>query len=75
MAHDRVPLYASPEGLGQAFAFEIQKAAYDAPSLRTTIDGLYDTARGAGTTTTWVLSNHDVCRLFQPVGTAGMLTY
>ena len=60
MAHDRVPLYASPEGLGQAFAFEIQKEAYDAESMRKTIDDLYYTARKAGSTTTWVLSNHDV---------------
>lgn len=60
VSHDRVPLYASPEGLGQAFAFDIQKEAYDATAMRKTIDGLYNTARGAGSTTTWVLSNHDV---------------
>lgn len=60
VSHDRVPLYASPEGLGQVFAFDIQKEAYDAESMRKTIDGLYSTARGAGSTTTWVLSSHDV---------------
>ena len=60
VSHDRVPLYASPEGLGQVFAFDIQKEAYDAAAFKGIIDGLYNTARNAGTTTTWVLSNHDV---------------
>jgi alpha-glucosidase len=60
VSHDRVALFASPKGLGQAFAFDVSKEAYNAPAFRKTIDGLYQTARAAGTTTTWVLSNHDV---------------
>jgi alpha-glucosidase len=57
---DRVHLYASPETLGQAFAFECTKQSYHATSLRQTIDELYHVAREAGSTTTWVLSSHDV---------------
>ena len=57
---DRVPLYASPDGLGQAFAFDIQKEAFNAKAYRKIMDGLYHTAKKAGSTTTWVLSNHDV---------------
>ena len=60
VSHDRVPLFASPEGLGQAFAFDMQMEAYNAPAYRKTIDSLYHTACAAGSTTTWVLSNHDV---------------
>ena len=67
MSLDRVPLYASPEGLGQAFAFDISKQAYNAPAFRKTIEALYQTAQGSGSMTTWVLSNHDVSVIVRAV--------
>lgn len=60
VSQDRVGVYASPDGLGQAFAFDILKESYHAESYIKTIKKLYDTARSTGSTTTWVLSNHDV---------------
>ncbi|WP_394436504.1 glycoside hydrolase family 13 protein [Streptomyces sp. SGAir0957] len=54
--------YASPDGLGQAFNFDFLYAQLRAAELRATIDTALADARGAGTTTTWVLSNHDVVR-------------
>jgi alpha-glucosidase len=54
--------YASPDGLGQAFNFELLEANWNAGEfLRVITDGLAD-ARQHGTSTTWVLSNHDVVR-------------
>jgi alpha-glucosidase len=60
VSQDRVGVYASPEGLGQAFAFDILKESYHADSYIKTIKKLYGTARSTGSTTTWVLSSHDV---------------
>jgi alpha-glucosidase len=54
--------YASPDGLGQAFNFDLLEANWNAGELLQVItDGLAD-ARQHGTSTTWVLSNHDVVR-------------
>jgi alpha-glucosidase len=54
--------YASPDGLGQAFNFDLLEANWNAGELlRVITDGLAD-ARQHGTPTTWVLSNHDVVR-------------
>jgi alpha-glucosidase len=54
--------YASPDGLGQAFNFDLLEANWDAGELRRVItDNLAD-ARQHGAPTTWVLSNHDVVR-------------
>jgi alpha-glucosidase len=58
----RRPRYASPDGLGQAFNFDLLEAGWDAARFRTIItDNLADT-RIHGSSTTWVLSNHDVVR-------------
>jgi alpha-glucosidase len=58
----RRPRYASPRGLGQAFNFDLLAANWDAGEyLRTITDGLSDAQR-QGSSTTWVLSNHDVIR-------------
>ncbi len=55
--------YASAAGLGQAFNFDFLGARLDAAELHTLIDGaLADARGGAGATSTWVLSNHDVVR-------------
>ncbi len=54
--------YASPEGLGQAFNFDLLEANWNAGEfLRVINDNLGDAQRH-GTSTTWVLSNHDVVR-------------
>src|SRR5690606_18521544 len=59
--------------LGQAFNFEYLQAPWDADALRKVITDSLATARGAGASATWVLSNHDVVRhasrLMLPPGT------
>ncbi|ANP48322.1 alpha-glucosidase [Streptomyces griseochromogenes] len=69
----RRALYARPDELGQAFNFEYLQAHWDADELREVITGSLATARTAGASATWVLSNHDVVRhpsrLMLPPGT------
>ncbi|MFJ5641078.1 glycoside hydrolase family 13 protein [Streptomyces sp. NPDC093223] len=55
-------LYARPDELGQAFNFEYLQTPWDADALREAITGSLATARAAGASATWVLSNHDVVR-------------
>lgn len=56
-------LYASTEELGQVFNFEFAKADWNASSLLAAIEeGLDSAAHSGGSTTTWVMSNHDVPR-------------
>ncbi|MGY1580894.1 glycoside hydrolase family 13 protein [Streptomyces sp. MN13] len=66
-------LYARPDELGQAFNFEYLKTRWDAGELRRVITDSLATARAAGASATWVLSNHDVVRhasrLVLPPGT------
>ena len=54
--------YASPEGLGQAFNFDLLRAEWDAARFRAVIAENLEHAAGAGSSSTWVLSNHDVVR-------------
>ena len=69
----RRALYARPDELGQAFNFEYLEAGWHAEQLREVITGSLVTARAAGASATWVLSNHDVVRhasrLMLPPGT------
>ena len=58
----RVPLYASPEGLGQAFNFDLLQADFDAAQFETVVRENLELARNSGSSSTWVLSNHDVTR-------------
>ncbi|MFI1355153.1 glycoside hydrolase family 13 protein [Streptomyces sp. NPDC020898] len=58
----RRALYARPDELGQAFNFEYLQANWDADDLRQVITDSLATARSAGASATWVLSNHDVVR-------------
>ncbi|MDR1633786.1 MAG: glycoside hydrolase family 13 protein [Bifidobacteriaceae bacterium] len=54
--------YAQPDGLGQAFNFDLLWAAFDAAEFRRVIERDLALARASGSSSTWVLSNHDVIR-------------
>lgn len=54
--------YSSPDELGQVFNFEFTKKNWLADEMRLAIQEGLDAARSSGSTTTWVLSNHDVPR-------------
>lgn len=54
--------YASPSTLGQAFNFEFLWNPWDAESFRRVVRENLELAREAGSTSTWVLSNHDIIR-------------
>jgi alpha-glucosidase len=58
----RVPLYASAESLGQAFNFELLEADFDPDQFRRIVTENLELAAVSGSSTTWVLSNHDVVR-------------
>jgi alpha-glucosidase len=58
----RRPRYASPEGLGQAFNFDLLEARLDARTFRRVVEENLALALLSGSSTTWVLSNHDVVR-------------
>ncbi|GAA4174136.1 glycoside hydrolase family 13 protein [Gryllotalpicola koreensis] len=62
VAADRRARYASPDGLGQAFNFDLLEADFDAAQFRRIIAFNLELARESGSSTTWVLSNHDVVR-------------
>ncbi len=54
--------YASAEGLGQAFNFDLLEADFDAVQFRHIVADNLELAARSGSSTTWVLSNHDVVR-------------
>jgi alpha-glucosidase len=60
-AHRRVR-YASPEGLGQAFNFDLLRARFAVDEFRKIITENLDLAARSGASSTWVFSNHDVIR-------------
>jgi alpha-glucosidase len=60
VAPDRKKHYASPDGLGQVFSFDIMLANFDVGEYRTVIDRQMQSLEGSESSTTWVLSNHDV---------------
>ncbi|KIP90991.1 alpha-amylase [Microbacterium sp. MEJ108Y] len=59
---ERRAKYASAEGLGQAFNFDLLVADFDATQFRTIIADNLAQSQATGSSTTWVLSNHDVTR-------------
>ncbi len=59
---ERVRLYASPESLGQAFNFDLLQADFDATQFREIVTDNLALAAESGSSSTWVLSNHDVVR-------------
>jgi len=72
----RRPAYASIEGLGQAFNFDLLTAKWDADTFKKVIKDNLQFARETGSSTTWVMSNHDVIRhatrLVIPAGKDGI---
>ncbi len=58
----RLPLYARPDELGQAFEFDLVEEGWDAAGFRRSIENALGRARRAGASSTWVLSNHDIVR-------------
>ena len=59
---ERRAKYASIEGLGQTFNFDLLRADFHAGEFRQIIDHNLELAALADSSTTWVLSNHDVVR-------------
>ncbi|MGH3652970.1 glycoside hydrolase family 13 protein [Glutamicibacter sp.] len=59
---DRRPAYARASGLGQAFNFDLLQADFDAAAFKKIITFNLAQAAAAGSSTTWVYSNHDVVR-------------
>ncbi|MDR1427856.1 MAG: glycoside hydrolase family 13 protein [Bifidobacteriaceae bacterium] len=54
--------YATPAGLGQAFNFDLLRAPFEAADYRAIVARNLAQAALTGSTSTWVLSNHDVIR-------------
>jgi alpha-glucosidase len=54
--------YASAEGLGQAFSFDLLMADWEPAQFRQVITANLLESRQSGASSTWVLSNHDVIR-------------
>ena len=59
---ERRARYASADSLGQAFNFDLLEADFDAAQFRRIITDNLAQAEATGSSTTWVLSNHDVTR-------------
>ncbi|WVW79877.1 hypothetical protein I302_101847 [Kwoniella bestiolae CBS 10118] len=62
VAPDQKRLYASSEGLGQTFSFDILLCNFEVEEYRKCIDQSLVAAKEHQSSTTWVLSNHDVMR-------------
>ncbi len=58
----RLARYASQQGLGQAFSFDLLQADWNAEQYRKVITDDLAAAAAQGAPATWVLSNHDVVR-------------
>ena len=59
---ERRTRYASPETLGQAFNFDLLSASWSAKKFKKTIEFNLELSEKSGSSSTWVLSNHDVIR-------------
>jgi alpha-glucosidase len=59
---NRRPPYASEEGLGQAFNFDLLASGWDPKQFRDVIDDNLEMSAKTGSSSTWVMSNHDVIR-------------
>ncbi|MEY4618440.1 MAG: hypothetical protein RL101_626 [Actinomycetota bacterium] len=59
---NRRPAYASEKGLGQSFNFDMLYAGWNIKKVRELAKSNLKAAAETGSSTTWVLSNHDVIR-------------
>ena len=59
---ERRALYARPTGLGQAFNFDLLLAGFSAKQFHDVVTFCLTEALKTGSSSTWVLSNHDVVR-------------
>ena len=59
---ERRAKYATPDGLGQAFNFDLLEADFDAAQFRHIVTDNLAQSEATGSSSTWVLSNHDVVR-------------
>jgi alpha-glucosidase len=59
---ERFAKYLRPDELHTAFNFDFLARAWDAPSLKASIDSTLAAHAPVGAPATWVLSNHDVTR-------------
>ncbi len=64
VASDRKQWYASSEGLGQSFSFDLVMCNFYRKEYKETIDTSLELVTRSGSSTTWVLSNHDVSLFF-----------
>lgn len=62
VASDRKHLYASSDGLGQSFSFDMLMCNYDCKEFKDTIAQSLKDSQATDGSTTWVFSNHDVVR-------------
>jgi len=54
--------YASTEGLGQSFSFDLAFTPWNIKKFKSTIDYNLQSSAETGSSNTWVFSNHDVIR-------------
>ncbi len=59
---ERLPLYLRPDEYHQSFNFDFLQCRWTADEFRTVIAESSAAATAVGSTSTWVLSNHDVMR-------------
>ena len=59
---ERLSKYASEAGLGQAFVFDLLSTAWSAPEYRSKIENNLQLSQESGSSSTWVMSNHDSIR-------------
>ena len=59
---ERLVHYSSPDELGQAFNFQLLEADFNAQEYKSIIDVSLKQAEAQGSSTTWVLGNHDQMR-------------
>ena len=62
VAPDRVPRYANPNSLGQSFNFDLLEADFNPKHFYDIVAHNLDLAKKSDSSSTWVLSNHDVVR-------------
>ena len=60
--HSRKFLYASPDSLGQVFNFDLVASEWGAADYKKVVDQNVEFERESGSSSTWVLSNHDIIR-------------